>query len=265
MRDGKKPVLMMNCPTTRFIQNLKRFRLITFDITETLLRFRRPPSLEYARIAAQFGIKNIDPQRLEQCFGQEFRALSHQHPNFGCNSKDVNWCDWWHILVQNIFRCTNPEINENTVRPLAERLIQIYRTKECWCHMEGCQEMLQRIKWTHKIIGVISNFDPSLPLVLKEMEILDYFDFVVTSYEAGFQKPHKNIYCIPLQRFAVEPCEALHIGNLYELDYVGARQAGYSSLLVTNNCEELKKADENHAFYDLHEILTALDTKEIKW
>lgn len=256
---------MMCSPSTRFVQNLKRFRLVTFDITDTLLRFRQAPSIEYARVAAQFDINIADHERLEKCFKQEFRLMSRKYPNFGRNTIDLSWYDWWRLLVKNIFHCMDPNIEETKLKLLAERLIEIYRTKECWCLMDGTEEILRRIKENHKILGVISNFDPSLSKVLKEMEILDNFDFVLTSYEAGFQKPDANIYGFPLRKYDLEPHEALHIGNLYSLDYLGARQAGWSSLLITSIEKELQKADENHTFSNLCELITALDSKLIKW
>lgn len=249
----------------KFLQNLQRFRLITFDITDTLIRFRRAPAVQYAKTAALIGVTDIDQTQLEQCFKQEFKAMTKLHPNFGSHSVNLSWQDWWSQLVCNIFRCVKPNIDQGKLQELTETLIRIYRTSECWCHIDGGEELLRKVREAGKQIGVISNFDPSLEKVLEEMNLLDKFDFILTSYEAGYQKPHNNIYQIPLDKCNVKSHEALHIGNMYDIDYVGARNAGWSSLLVTPNEKELKKVEPSHGHNSIVDLLKALDTKDIKW
>lgn len=35
---------------------LSRFRLITFDVTDTLLKFRSSPGMQYGELGAMFGV-----------------------------------------------------------------------------------------------------------------------------------------------------------------------------------------------------------------
>ncbi|KAI8120305.1 rhythmically expressed gene 2 protein [Lucilia cuprina] len=250
---------------TMLLQNLKRFRLITFDITETLIDFSRAPAVQYSKTAAQLGVHVIDRRKLEQCFKQEFKAIEEKHPNFGLHSPNFTWQDWWSQLVYNIFHCVDPNIEEAKLKELSEKLIKIYRTSECWRHMEGGLELIKCVRDADKKVGVISNFDPSLEEVLKEMNLLDKFDFVLTSYEAGYQKPHKNIFQKALDVYNVQPHEALHVGNTYEIDYVGARNAGWSSLLITPAEKDLQKAAPTQGYKNIADLLVALKSKEIRW
>ncbi|TMW49559.1 hypothetical protein DOY81_005347 [Sarcophaga bullata] len=247
------------------LRNLQRFRLVTFDITDTLLRFRRAPAVQYAKTAAKLGVQNIDQSRLEICFKQEFKHMATLHPNFGCYTPNFTWLDWWNDLVHNIFLCVDPTIDKEKLKELSNELLRIYRTNECWQHVSGAQELVQSVRKANKKVGVISNFDPSLVEVLKEMNIYDKFDFILTSYEAGHQKPDKSIFDQALDMYKFKPHEALHIGNMYNIDYLGARNAGWSSLLVTRDELDLKNVPPTQGYTSIVNLLTALDNKEIRW
>lgn len=247
------------------LQNLSRFRLVTFDITDTLIRFSRAPAIQYAKAAAEMGIQGIDQIKLDKCFKSEFKAIEKRHPNYGLHSSNFTWQDWWSQLVSNIFHCVNPNIEQEKLKMLSEHLIKIYRTKECWRHMEGGQELVTVVRNCGKKTGVISNSDPSLVSVLREMELFDKFDFILTSYEAGFSKPDKNIFQMALDMYKIKPHEALHIGNTYELDYVGARSAGWSSLLVSSHEEDLSKVPSSQGYKNISDLLKTLNSQEINW
>lgn len=247
------------------LRNLERFRLVTFDITDTLLRFRRAPAVQYAKTAAQLGVLNIDQCKLEKCFKKEFKNMARLYPNFGCCTPNFTWRDWWSNLVHNIFLCVDPTIEKEKLKELSDTLLRIYRTNECWQHINGAQELVQSIRQANKKVGVISNFDPSLDEVLKEMNINDKFDFILTSYEAGHQKPDKSIFDKALDVYKLAPHEALHIGNMYDIDYQGARNAGWSSILVTPDESDLKKVSSTQGYTSITNLLTALKTNEIRW
>jgi HAD superfamily hydrolase (TIGR01509 family) len=71
----------------------------------------------------------------------------------------------------------------------------------------------------------VSNWDCSLPERLGELELLDSFDAVVTSAEAGAAKPAPRPFWLALERLGAAPERALHIGD--ELaDEQGAAAAG---------------------------------------
>ncbi|XP_013118543.1 rhythmically expressed gene 2 protein [Stomoxys calcitrans] len=247
------------------LANLNRFRLVTFDITDTLIRFSRAPAVQYAKTAAQLGVTDIDQVAMERCFKKEFMAMNRQYPNWGCNIPNFTWQQWWSTLVSNIFYCAKPDIDQHKLKELTNILVRTYRTSDCYRHIEGGRELVDRVRNAGKKVGVISNFDPSLKKVLSEVNLADKFDFILTSYEVGFSKPSKEIYDASLAISKVEAHEALHIGNMYALDYLGARNAGWSSILITPNEIDLNKAQPTHGFRNIKELLHVLDNDVIEW
>ena len=65
---------------------------------------------------------------------------------------------------------------------------------------------------------------------LEKLELLTYFDFVVTSEEAGLDKPAPMFFNLCLKKAKCEPGECLFIGDNYLKDYRGALAAGMQAL-----------------------------------
>ena len=58
------------------------------------------------------------------------------------------------------------------------------------------------------------------------------FEFVIDSGEVGVEKPDPRIFQIALERMGVSAADALYVGDLYEVDVVGARAAGLDVVLL---------------------------------
>lgn len=101
----------------------------------------------------------------------------------------------------------------------------------------GVKDLLQLLIKKGKRIGVISNMDPRIENVLEEAGLRDNFEFVVSSYNVKCLKPHGDIFKVTLEKFckqATLPEECCHIGDSYLEDYLGAKQSGWGSLLISS-------------------------------
>lgn len=112
------------------------------------------------------------------------------------------------------------------------------------------------MKKSGKIIGVISNFDPRLKDLLKDMELRS-FDFIISSYEAGVEKPNPKIFQEAINETkkitneVILPHECLHIGNELVKDYQGARNVGWKSVLINSDSHVVPQFKDIKEFYDL--------------
>ncbi|XP_058442642.1 rhythmically expressed gene 2 protein-like [Malaya genurostris] len=251
-------------------RNLARFKLITFDVTDTLLKFSRPPEVQYALAARQHGCTEINEQALARSFRSHFKRMARSYPNFGKRSKDWVW--WWRTLVINIFRDSHDHIDEIMIHEVAEQLIENYKTRDCWTEVHLASEVMKIARIHCKQIGIISNFDPRLNTILEVMS-LPKVDFVLTSYDADSQKPDRKIFDIALKQCTTQvyPHEALHIGNSPKQDYIGAKHAGWSSVLVNVTKETEREFSFNpeinpkHIFKTFDDFTQALKSEQIIW
>jgi len=91
---------------------------------------------------------------------------------------------------------------------------------------------LERLKERKLILGLLSNATKDMLSVQHKLGLEPYLDFVVTSEEAGADKPNPLIFLEALQRAKVEASEVTHVGDQYKLDVVGARGVGINPILI---------------------------------
>jgi putative hydrolase of the HAD superfamily len=97
---------------------------------------------------------------------------------------------------------------------------------------EGVGEALGAFKRAGLRLAVVSNANGTVRHLLDRLGLLDSFEVVVDSAEEGVEKPDPRIFQIALERMGAEAGEAMHVGDIYQVDVVGARAAGLRVVLV---------------------------------
>ncbi len=81
-------------------------------------------------------------------------------------------------------------------------------------------------------MGIVSNWDARLPGLCHHLGLSRYLDFVISSANLGRIKPQASIFRSALGRVGAEPSEAVHVGDHYYADVLGARSAGIYPVLL---------------------------------
>jgi putative hydrolase of the HAD superfamily len=90
---------------------------------------------------------------------------------------------------------------------------------------DGAREAVAALRSHGLRLAVVSNWDCSLPEQLRALGLLDEFDAVVTSADAGVPKPEPYVFHMALERLGAAAGRALHVGD-EDADAQGARAAG---------------------------------------
>jgi len=91
---------------------------------------------------------------------------------------------------------------------------------------------LKMLKERKLILGLLTNATKEMISIHRKLGLEPYLDFVVTSEEVGSDKPHPPLFLKALERAGVNASEAVHVGDQYSLDVVGARGVGISPILI---------------------------------
>ena len=91
---------------------------------------------------------------------------------------------------------------------------------------------LETLKRRNMRLGLLTNATRDTIAVYRKLGLDPYLDFVVTSEEAGAGKPKPTIFLTALDRAEVSATEAVHVGDQYEIDVVGARGVGITPVLI---------------------------------
>ena len=80
-------------------------------------------------------------------------------------------------------------------------------------------------------LAIVSNWGVPLYPLTERLGIAHYFDVIVASHDARVRsmKPEPHIFNYTLSALEVSAAEAVHVGDTYEADVVGAKKCGHSS------------------------------------
>lgn len=91
---------------------------------------------------------------------------------------------------------------------------------------------LEALATTGVIIGVVSNMGRDLPDYLERTGLAAFVTVPVSSEEVGFAKPHPLVFETALRKAGVSAKEALHVGDSYDSDALGAMHVGLHALYL---------------------------------
>jgi HAD superfamily hydrolase (TIGR01549 family) len=97
---------------------------------------------------------------------------------------------------------------------------------------DGVPQALDTLRAGGLRLSLASNAEPLLRRKLGELGIAHRFDHLAISGEVGVEKPDPRFFTGALDALGVPAERAIHIGDLYEVDVVGARSAGLEAILV---------------------------------
>lgn len=104
----------------------------------------------------------------------------------------------------------------------------------------GSLSCLRKLKEQGFILGVGTDMTIAYQLKkLSKLQMLPYFDFLVSSEEANVEKPHGKLFRICAGKAGVSPEECLFIGDSLKKDVLGPRAIGMKSLWY---CPDAAKA-----------------------
>lgn len=108
-------------------------------------------------------------------------------------------------------------------------------------------------------LGVISDWGVALSVILRHFELTQYFDFTVISATAKRAKPDPALYQLAVERADVIPDYALHVGDSYIRDVLGARAVGIKPVLIDRAHMLSEGVPDCPLVYDLYELLDLLE------
>jgi HAD superfamily hydrolase (TIGR01509 family) len=117
--------------------------------------------------------------------------------------------------------------------------------------------LLEKLSKRRLKLGIISNVSSHDVAVeiLRKVELLDYFDTVVTSALVGIRKPDPGIFLYGLMQFKLEPREAVIVGDSERHDVWGGSIIGMKTVLVSK-----KPVADSIADYRFQSLDEASDT-----
>jgi len=201
---------------------------ILFDVGGTLIDFRPPRSELFSEVLLDNGLEVDAPTvnkamvKADGHFDEEFALL---------DGKDEAW--FWKkydaFVAQELgFKGDLSKLEKG----LSSRFDRIVPEVKSWVAYPDAKPTLESLRKRDFKLGVVSNATDLARKVLDNLELSQYFDFLILSDEVGIRKPSPEIFNIALKAAHARPNRALYIGDKYSVDIVGASRTGMHALLL---------------------------------
>lgn len=188
--------------------------VIFFDVGNTLLFPNREKML--APIARQHHPTLEKWQALERRTKKEFdRGMQDGRVDRG----------FWRIFHTHLLE----QLDQSP--DLLDVLVENTRDSSNWDQIRpGTRDTLQQLCEKFRI-AVISNADGGIERVLSRCGIADCFESITDSGIVGVEKPRREIFEAGLKAMNARAEDSVYVGDVYSVDYAGARNAGMDAIL----------------------------------
>ena len=157
----------------------------------------------------------------------EENARSRVHNRSSQEQMNVYLCYPRAILDEAGVECS-PELIWNVLNIVVEQ----FKKGSTFVLFDDVLTVFTALKQRKLILGLLTNATKDAISRFSYLGLEPHLDLVVTPEEVGASKPEPAIFQAALDRAGVKAAEAVHVGDQYELDIVGARRVGISPILI---------------------------------
>lgn len=118
-------------------------------------------------------------------------------------------------------------------------------------------------------MGLISNAgdDQDVHQLIRRFEIAQHFDFILTSAQCSYRKPHPRIFELAIANWYFLPSETVMVGDNLDADIRGAKNAGLYGVWISrragSSSEDEPRVQPDATISTLAELPPLLDRLQI--
>jgi len=161
---------------------------------------------------------------------------------------------WWGEFVKEILGQLD---HDAPWEPLLDDLYAAFSDDGVWRVFPETATTLSKLRTRGLALAIISNWDRRLPDILRSLGLIDRFEAVTVSAIEGVEKPSQEIFQRTSRRLGVDPSSILHVGDSPLEDYSGARNAGFTAVLIDRH--NLFADEPYQRISSLDEVLSIID------
>lgn len=238
---------------------------VTFDLWNTLVSNSPLDNYRYKQKRVESTRKTLEQNGLNVKFDN--LALAYDKGFEKCNEtwrKNLDFSTEEQLKImfgfleneklRNIPTNLMPELVEVFVSPILDEPLPL---------IDGAKEALQEIKKVGCKIGLICNTGRTpgrtIRILLDRLGMLNYFDVTTFSNEFRIRKPEPRIFLYTLIQLKSHPQSSLHVGDILELDVLGAKNAGMVSVHFNPNHTPYAEINPDFSIKKLTELKTILE------
>ncbi len=229
---------------------------VFFDFYQTLCFHRHSLEENLERIAERYGV-NINWERCGTAIERLFAGTSAPAP-----TTDYSLLELLMTVMTRECEFIKEVGIEKHVEQMAWELLQsghyLFAANSATLY-DDVVPTLEHLRDKGFKLAIVSNWDTPLDPLIERLGIANYFDAIVASHDARVrsEKPDPHIFNYALAAVGVSAEEAVHVGDTYEADIVGAKGVGIRPILIDRDGTQADRWDKTiQSLSELLEMLT---------
>jgi len=228
-------------------------KAVFFDWFNTLAVYHPPREELQGQAIREFGFK-VSTEQVKPALLEADRLVFDENARYPMRLRSREeqtevYIRYETLLLKNIGIDLSDEVR--TVTKIFQRVEELYGDIG-FALYDDVIPVMEKLRDKDLKIGLITNLEIDMKPICSELGLDPYLDFIVTSGEAGSDKPQPEIFMIALEKAGVEASEAVHVGDQYKIDAVGAMNAGIKPIIIDRNdlypeikdCPRIRNLDE---------------------
>jgi HAD superfamily hydrolase (TIGR01509 family) len=206
-------------------------RVIIFDLDGTL-RLNLPSGGEvFSDYVATLGVPLSDEDReraarWEHYYWASSRPLREDLERFA-NDDEAFWNHYTYRRL--LVLCGSPKLAEALAPQVSQYMRLSYQPQAVV--PDGIYAVLEKLQGRRFSLGVVSNRKHPYCDELEALGLMRFFPYTLAAGEVNLWKPDPALFQHVARQLGVRPGQALYVGDNYFADVLGARQAGWKTVL----------------------------------
>lgn len=202
---------------------------IFFDLDHTLWDFETNSDIAFETIFKQHKV-NIDLQK----FLSYYRGINERYWKLYREEK-ITKEELRLGRLKDTFVKLNHKVDIQLIEDLSVGYIDVLPNNNQL--FEGAHEILEHLYVNYKLHIITNGFNEVQSRKIGNSGLAKYFDKIITSEDAGVKKPNKVIFEYALNLAKAVSSESIMIGDNWEADIMGAKDAGFDVIYCNFNAQ----------------------------
>ncbi len=232
-------------------------RAIFLDMNRTLVHFRGDPVEKARQLLAKRGVF-LPYEKVAAALKQ---ARATHDPELTMLATDDDEREFYRRFARTFLNAAGAPQRDGLLEAVSQELYAYDPLYEVYSEVPEVLARLRAQKDT--VLGIVSNWEPSLGRLCRHHGLDKYFDFILASSAAGALKPEPEIFKKALALARVPAGAAVHVGDDYRDDVLGSKRAGIKPVwLIRDVNAEIPPEAERFAgpiIHDLRDLLELID------
>lgn len=211
---------------------MRRFDVVLFDAGETLLR----PEPSFPQLIVKLlrdrgvEVEHDEPEWIERALATVFRAMDDLVVNREQFSTSLERSRaFWTTIYTRLLAELGVDDTEGAH---ATFLYDEFSDPKHYALFPDALPALRELAAAGYTLGIVSNFEAWLEVLLDRLGLLPLMSVVVVSGTEGIEKPDVEIFRRALDRVSTPPDRAVYVGDNPRIDVLPALKLGMGAVLV---------------------------------